>query len=126
MDEKELRGLLLQRLHMELQIFKDSMLLKNKEDIFAASYKIEIYVNLYEIFVEHAKLLKKDSIRGLLNLKCGILESFYQEWMGWKDGLYDELSVYVCDKLELISEMVRAGNGSGKEGEDGTGYDQAA
>lgn len=126
MDEKELRELLMQRLHMELLIFKDSMLLKKKEDIFAASYKIEIYVNLYEIFVEHSKLLKKDTMRGLLNLKHGILESFYQEWMGWKDGLYDELSVYVRDRLELISEMEKTGNGSGKEKEDGTGYGQAA
>lgn len=126
MDEKELRELLMQRLHMELMLFKDSMLIKKKEDIFAASYKIEIYVNLYEIFVEHSKMLKEDTMRGLLNLKYGIMESFYQEWMGWKDGLYDELSAYVRDRLELISEMGKMGNGSGKEGEDGTVYDQVA
>lgn len=126
MGEKELRELLMQRLHMELMLFKDSVLIKKKEDIFTASYKIEIYVNLYEIFVEHAKLLKEDNIRELLNLKHGILESFYQEWMGWKDGLYDELSAYVCDRLELIAEMGKPDDGSGKEGEDGTGYGQAA
>lgn len=126
MDEKELRELLMQRLHMELMLFKDSMLIKKKEDIFTASYKIEIYVNLYEIFVEHSKMLKEDTMRGLLNLKYGIMESFYQEWMGWKDGLYDELSAYVRDRLELISEMGKMGNGSGKEGEDGTVYDQVA
>ena len=54
MDEKELKELLRERLHMELQLFKDSMLLKEKEDIFRASYEIEIYVNLYEIFAAHS------------------------------------------------------------------------
>ena len=54
MDEKGLRELLLQRLHMELLLFKDSMLRKEKEDIFKDSYKIEVYVDLYEVFVENA------------------------------------------------------------------------
>ena len=51
MDEKGLRELLLQRLHMELLLFKDSMFQKEKEDIFMDSYRIEIYVNLYEILL---------------------------------------------------------------------------
>lgn len=92
MGEKELRGLLLQRLHLELLLFKDSMLQKEKEDIFRNSYQIEIYVNLYEIFVEHADSLKEDTLRMLLNFNYGILESAYQKWMGKKDGSYDELS----------------------------------
>lgn len=49
MDEKELRELLRARLHMELQLFKDFMFQKEKVDIFKSSYRIEIYVNLYEI-----------------------------------------------------------------------------
>lgn len=126
MDEKELRGLLLQRLHMELLLFKDSMLLMKKEDIFTSSYKIEVYVNLYEIFAEHAGLLKEDTMRSLLNYNYGILESFCLEWMERKDGFYDELNAYVGDRLELISEMERTGNASGKENTDGTGQNQAA
>lgn len=125
MDEKGLRGLLLQRLHLELLLFKDSMLQKEKEDIFRDSYQIEIYVNLYEVFVEHADSLKEDTLRMLLNLNYGLLESAYQKWMGKKDGSYDELSAYVCDELELISEIARPGCGR-KEDHDGTGYDQAA
>ena len=126
MGEKELRGLLLQRLHLELLLFKDSMLQKEKEDIFRDSYQIEIYVNLYEIFVEHADSLKEDTLRMLLNLNYGILESAYQKWMGKKDGSYDELSAYVCDELELIAEIARPGCAGRKEYHDGTGYDQAA
>lgn len=126
MDEKELRGLLLQRLHMELLLFKDSILLMKKEDIFTSSYKIEVYVNLYEIFAEHTGFLKEDTMRNLLNYNYGILESFYLELMERKDGFYDELNAYVCDRLELISEMGRTGNARGKENTDGTGQNQAA
>ena len=128
MDEKGLRKLLLQRLHMELLLFKDSMLRKEKEDIFKDSYKIEVYVDLYEVFVENAADLDEDTMRGLLNLNFGILGSVYQKWMERKDGFYDDLQDYACGELRNISEMGRPGCGCAKEGEDdnATGHDQAA
>ncbi len=126
MDEKGLRELLLQRLHMELLLFKDSMFQKEKEDIFMDSYRIEIYVNLYEILVEHADTLGADTMRMLLNLNYGILETVYQKWLGKKDSFYDELNTYVCNELEPVSAMADEVYSDEKEGDDGTGYDQAA
>ena len=126
MDEKGLRELLLQRLHMELLLFKDSMFQKEKEDIFKDSYRIEIYVNLYEILVEHADTLGADTMRMLLNLNYGILETVYQKWLGKKDSFYDELNNYVCNELESVSAMADEVYSDEKEGDDGTGYDQAA
>lgn len=124
MDEKELRELLRERLHMELQLFKDSMLQKEKEDIFKASYKTEIYVNLYEIFAAHTDNLKSDTIRRLLNLNFGILEAIYQEWLGEEDSFFDELKTYACSELENISEMGSWKNR--KDDENGQGFDEAA
>lgn len=124
MDEKGLRELLMQRLHMELLLFKDSMLQREKEDIFKESYKIEVCVDLYEIFVETAADLDEDTMRGLVNLNFGILESVYKKWMERKDGFYDDLQDYACRELEIISEMGRTGGA--KEDDDGTGYNQAA
>ena len=126
MDEKGLRELLLQRLHMELLLFKDSMFQKEKEDIFMDSYRIEIYVNLYEILVEHADTLGADTMRMLLNLNYGILETVYQKWLGKKDSFYDELNTYVCNELESVAAMADEVYSDEKEGDDGTGYDQAA
>lgn len=124
MDERELRELLRERLHMELQIFKDSMLQKGKEDIFKASYEIEIYVNLYEIFAVHIDKLQSEIIRRLLNLNFGILESIYQEWLNREDGFFEELKVYACSELENISKM---GNSErGKDDGNGKGLDKAA
>lgn len=126
MEEKGLRELLLQRLHMELLLFKDSMFQKEKEDIFMDSYRIEIYVDLYEIFVEHADTLGADTMRMLLNLNYGILETVYQKWMGKKDSFYDELNTYVCNELESVSAMADEVYSDEKEGEHGTEPDQAA
>ena len=113
---------------MELLLFKDSMLRKGKEDIFKDSYKIEVYVDLYEVFVENAADLDEDTMRGLLNLNFGILGSVYQKWMERKDGFYDDLQDFACGELRNISEMGRPGCGCAKEGEDdnATGHDQAA
>ena len=126
MDKERLRELLLQRLHIELLLFRDSMLQKEKEDIFMDSYRIEIYVDLYEIFVEQADTLGEDTMRMLLNLNCGILEIAYQKWMGKKDSFYGELHTYVCDELELISAMSGRVYDCEKEDDDGTGCNQAA
>ena len=69
MEENGLRDLLSKRLYIELQLFKDSMLQREKEDIFQSSYEIEIYVNLYEIFMMHIGNLDIGIMHRLLNLK---------------------------------------------------------
>ena len=124
MDVKELRELFRERLHMELQLFKDSMLQKEKEDILKDSYRIEIYVNLYEIFAAYADNLKSGTIRRLLNFSSGILESVYQEWLRQEDGFYYELRDYAYSELENISQMGSAKRG--KDDEDGEEFDKAA
>lgn len=124
MDEKELRELLQARLHMELQLFKDSMLQKGKEDIFNASYRIEIYVDLYEILLSHAENLQGSMIRELLGLGFGILDHLYQEWMDREDGFYEELKEYACNELEAIPGKVNWD--VEQEEKNGTESDQAA
>ena len=124
MDEKELRGLFAQRLYLEYMIFKDSLLQKGKEDIFTASYKIEIFVNLYEILLAHAGDLHSDKIRGLLNLHIGILEFLYQKWLDKEDSFYEELSECAYSELEAVLEN---DNGDGRKDDgDGKESDQAA
>lgn len=124
MNESKLRDLFSERLYLELQLFKDSMLRKEKYDIFKSSYEIEIYVNLYEIFMAHINNLDIDTMRRLLRLPFGILEYIYQEWLTREDGFYDELKTYACDELEVLSEL--GSSNHRKDGVDGTGVDKAA
>lgn len=124
MDENELRDLLSKRLYIELQLFKDSMLRKEKGDIFQSSYEIEIYVNLYEIFMMHIGSLDIDTMRRLLNLKLGIMEHLYQEWLSRDDSFFDELREFACDELGVLSGL---GNlDCGEEEADGKRSDKAA
>ena len=123
MDEKELRQLLLQRLYLEYMLFKDSLLQKGKEDIFTASYKIEIFVNLYEILMAHAGDLRSDTIRKLLKLNFGILEFLYQKWLDKEDSFYEELRECACSELETVLENDKDGR---KDDGDGKEPDQAA
>ena len=124
MDEKELRELLQARLHMELQLFKDSMLQKGKEDIFKASYRIEIYVDLYEIVLAHVENLQSGMIRELLGLGFGILDHLYQEWLDREDSFYVELKEYACNEFEMIPGKLNLDEKM--EDRDGTEPDQAA
>lgn len=124
MDEKELRELLRARLHMELQLFKDSMLQKGKEDIFKASYRIEIYVDLYEIVLAHVENLQSGMIRELLGLGFGILDHLYQEWLDREDSFYVELKEYACNEFEMIPGKLNLDEKM--EDRDGTKFDQAA
>ncbi|MEZ3462623.1 MAG: DUF3848 domain-containing protein [Lachnospiraceae bacterium] len=90
MDLKELRDLLLKRLHIELQLFKDSILRQSKEEVYKSSYKIEVFVNSYEILVEDMEGLDEDTVRGLLYQNFGILDFLYQEWLTREDCVFDE------------------------------------
>ena len=121
MGEKELKELLLERLHIELNLFKDSMLQKEKKEIYEGSYKIEVFVNVYEILLEEAANLDMETIRGLLYWRYGILESLYQEWLTRDDGSYEELRVYVNDEVRVIAQPE-----DGKEEKGGTELGKAA
>ena len=124
MEENGLRDLLSKRLYIELQLFRDSMLRKEREDIFKSSYEIEIYVNLYEIFMVHIDNLDIGIMRRLLNLKFGIMEHLYQEWLSRDDSFFDELKAFACDGLGTLSEV---GNlDCREEAEDGKRPDKAA
>ena len=124
MDLKELRDLLLKRLHIELQLFKDSILRQPKEEIYKSSYKIEVFVNSYEILVEDMEGLDEDTVRGLLYQNFGILDFLYQEWLTREDCIFDELKAYISGELGMIAKINSPA--CGKEGADGTELDKAA
>lgn len=124
MDLKELKDLLLKRLHIELQLFKDSILRQPKEEIYKSSYKIEVFVNSYEILVEDMEGLDEDTVRGLLYQNFGILDFLYQEWLTREDCIFDELKAYISGELGMIAKINSPA--CGKEGADGTELDKAA
>ena len=124
MDEKELRDLLSKRLYIELQLFKDSILQQAKEEIYKSSYKIEVYVNAYEILLEGMEDLEKDMMHRLLYRKDSILEALYQEWFARAATVFEELKTNIGSGLEAIIKADSSDHG--KEKRDGTEPDQDA
>ena len=123
MEEKELKELFSERLHVDLYLFKDSMLQKTKKEIYEASYKIEVFVNVYEILMEEVENLDIETVRGILHWRYGILESLYEEWLGYRDDSYDELKSYVGSEL---GAMAQGDISCRREREDGEERYQAA
>lgn len=115
MDINQLRELLLTRLYIELQVFKDSVLCMDKEAVFGEAYKIETFVNLYEILAERTGQLAEASLRELLYLGCGILEWLYREWLKKDDGSFNELKEYVYGALEECPACMEGGKAYGEE-----------
>ena len=117
MDVRQLKEVFLERLHIEIQLFKDSMLRKSRADIYAASYRIELYVNLYEILVEQVERMHETLIRAMVYYPGGILDAFYEEWLKKDDSFYTELRDYVEDELKVILTGVKVR--TRKDDEDG-------
>lgn len=101
---KEIRELFLKRLHVELQLYKETVLKKEKAEIFAESYKIELFANLFEILAEKVETLPEDLLYKLLYQRFSILEFLYRKWLKREDSFYDELKEYVSGELELYQE----------------------
>ncbi|MCM1027596.1 MAG: hypothetical protein NC432_14285 [Roseburia sp.] len=111
MEATELKKLLSKRLYLELQLFKDSKLMQEKEEIYQSSYEIEVYLNLYEVLAAQLDSLREEVLRRLLSFRFGILKSLYQEWLARadclarEDRLYEELRAYICSDLEEFLEV---------------------
>lgn len=99
METSELRELLLGRLYIEEQLFRDSMLHRDKKTIMEEAYKIETFANLYEILAEQMEQLSEETLRKLLYMNYSILEWLYQKWLKMDDSAFDELKAYVDSEL---------------------------
>lgn len=95
------------KLYLEYLQFKDEMLRKTQEEVFESCYKIDVFLNLYQIMVEKAQEL---SVEILVQLEQDehVLEKLYNGWMKKSDSTYEEMVQYVNEKLSAFG-MKKAG-----------------
>ena len=117
MEEETLRELLAKRIYLELQLFKYEILNRTKEDIYQASYQIEMVASFYEILLGDIGSMDKSLLIALLCQDCSVLEALYEKWLKKEDSIYEELRAYVDSELAEIQEKYLY---RGKEEEDGT------
>ena len=100
-----IKELFYKRMYAELLNFKNDMLIQDKEIIYRSSYKIEFFVNVYEILVDQAEK-QSDAVLYRLVYQCtGILDSLYEEWLRMEDNAFSELQEYVHNELFKESEL---------------------
>lgn len=93
------RALFCRKISDELREFKESVLTKEKECIYGESYRIEVYVNIYEILMELAEKMPETVMLLLLKQTTGIIASLYAEWLKREDSSYEELKKYVLEEV---------------------------
>lgn len=125
MDAKELRELLRGRLYIELQLFKDLLLIQDKDAIYQSACQIERYADIYEVLQADMDEMGEEALRALLHQRSGILEEIYQEWLSWDDGFFEEFREFVREKAGILQN--RNDGIYRKEGiADGQEHDKAA
>lgn len=102
MDDKQR---LCERIYDELRDYKKRSLMGSKEEIYNNSYKTEVIVNLYEILIECADKLDEGYIKQLLNLKEGILETLYLDYVtdSSEDVFYSDLKEHIEAQMQQAS-----------------------
>ena len=103
-----IKELFYKRIYAELLNFKNDMLTQDKEIIYRSSYKIEFFVNVYEILVDQAEKQSEAVLYRLVYQCTGILESLYEEWLRMEDNTFSELQDYVYKELFKKSELKEA------------------
>ena len=104
MEEKKVKGLLGNRLHLELQIFRYSIFRKSKREIYDSAYKIELMETIYDILLENIQKETEDTLLHLLWWNGGILELMYQQWLKKDGNSYEALSEHIKNELKLFSK----------------------
>ena len=100
-----IKELFYKRIYAELLNFKNDMLTQDKEIIYRSSYKIEFFVNVYEILVDQAEKQSEAVLYRLVYQCTGILDSLYEEWLRMEDNAFSELQEYVHNELFKESEL---------------------
>lgn len=98
---------------MELQLFRESLFKESGDVVYGSSYKIEVFVNLYEILAGLSDGMAEETMENIMQEGSGMLETLYQGWLKREDSFYAELEEYVCSMLAEKKSMEREKSGKG-------------
>lgn len=82
------------KLYREYLQFKESMLLKDRMDLYGCCYRIDVYRNLYEIMSGLVGRMPPHILEEMYG-KAGILDWLFESWTKVDDNCYKELEEHV-------------------------------
>lgn len=89
------------KLYLEYLRFKDEILRKTQDEVFESCYKIDVFLNLYQILIEKAQEMSAEMLL-LLENDENILDELYRGWMKRVDDKYGEMDHFVTEKLDTF------------------------
>lgn len=107
MSLKEMRAVFGMKIYLEYEVFKLSMLQKSVSELYQEAYKIDTYINLYELLLEKSQGFGESEIRNLL-LCSSLLTFLYDLWIKYEDSHVSDLEEFLrieIPKLEKQREL---------------------
>lgn len=89
------------KLTAEYKSYQVSVLSLTNAEIYGKCYEIDCMVNFYEILMEKAESMSKETLSVLL-ARENILWSFYEEWLAKDDSNYSEMENHIVEEIEVV------------------------
>ena len=83
----------------ELERYKNAKLQTSKEEIFASSYEVEMYIVIYEVLVDQIDDLSESFMLELLECNDGILDRLYNKWLLSRDDNFNQVKNYIMKEV---------------------------
>lgn len=96
-----LKEALWNKLTAEYKSYQVSVLSLTNSEIYGKCYEIDCMVNFYEILIEKADSLSKETLSTLLG-KENLLWGFYDKWLAKDDSNYSEMDNHITDEIEVV------------------------
>lgn len=96
------------KISSELKLFKNKMLQKTKEEIYASAYEIDCMVRIYEILVEQSKRMETEQLECCIHVSF-LLSFLYAEWLKIPDTQNEELEDILCSFVNTLLKKERGG-----------------
>lgn len=91
MKKEELEELFCIKINLELKRFKESMLLKEPEEIYGNAYQIDSIINFAELLFAMRQKISVETLEKLL-LFPNLLAFVYDRWLDMEDSHVEELT----------------------------------
>lgn len=101
MEEEELRELFCAKINLEIKRFKQDILRKDNETVYANAFQIDGMIRIYELLLEISQEKGEKTLKKLLVFPI-LLAFLYDKWLHTEDSHTEELQKCI---EQCISEM---------------------
>lgn len=118
MDRGQLEQAFRWKITAEMRPFKERVLQKEKEEIFALAYRIDCTIRIYEILLECCGRMGKAEL-GECICVGSLLGTLYEGWLKEPDSQEEEMEHSLCSIIKHITEGFGKTWETGKTGKGG-------